>query len=97
MIDNYESRIVDLIRRSDLERNILVFQLFETMQPYSDFIFIVDEEPKALYSQLEHEHHGSFDWKYLEKGPLQWRILLTKLPTDCCELENVDRIGNGKT
>lgn len=90
MLDNYGSRTVDLTQRTDLERNILVFQLFESMQPYSGFVFIVNEEPKALYSQLEHEHHGSFAWKYLEKGPMQWRILLTKLPTDCWPLENTN-------
>jgi uncharacterized protein (DUF2249 family) len=80
MTENYRYPIIDLSERTDLERNILVFQLFESMRPFSHFVFIVKEEPKTIYSQLENEHHGSFVWKYLEEGPQQWRVILTKVP-----------------
>jgi uncharacterized protein (DUF2249 family) len=47
---------------------------------------IADHEPKPLFAQFRERSPEEFDWTYLELGPDQWRVAITKLKASkqCC-------------
>lgn len=37
-----------------------------------------DHDPKPLYYQFQVEMPGAFTWEYLEQGPHDWRVAITR-------------------
>ena len=42
------------------------------------FILLNDHDPLPLHRQFEAEFPGAFTWEYLERGPSDFRIKITK-------------------
>ncbi|MBK9989845.1 MAG: DUF2249 domain-containing protein [Verrucomicrobia bacterium] len=43
------------------------------------FVLLNDHDPVPLRYQFEAEFPGAFSWEYLEKGPDEFRVKITKL------------------
>lgn len=56
----------------------VIFQKFDSLEEGESFILLNDHDPKPLYYQLSATRGDIFDWKYLEQGPYDYRILITK-------------------
>ncbi len=70
-----ELNVKEIIPR---ERHPLIFRTFDELGEGEAFVLINDHDPKPLYYQFLHEREGLFSWKYLEEGPDEWRVEITK-------------------
>ncbi len=59
-------------------RHEMVFDAFEELTSGEAFIFINDHDPKPLYYQIEAESSEPFKWEYLELGPEEWKVKVSK-------------------
>lgn len=60
------------------ERHPLIFKTFDDLKAGESFILVNDHDPKPLHYQFMHEKEDMFSWEYLEQGPEQWRVKITK-------------------
>lgn len=63
-------------------KHATIFQKFEELNPGEAFVLFNDHDPMPLYYQLKQTKGDIFDWEYLEKGPKDFRILITKRPIE---------------
>jgi regulator of cell morphogenesis and NO signaling len=55
-----------------------IFQVFDELQAGESLIIHNDHDPKPVYYQLLGERGNIFTWEYLEQGPENWDVLVTK-------------------
>lgn len=55
-----------------------IFSRFDALNEGASFIIHNDHDPKPLYYQLLGERGNIFIWEYLEEGPENWKVRLTK-------------------
>ncbi len=60
------------------ERHPLIFRTFDELEKGDSFVLINDHDPKPLYYQFMHEKTGLFAWEYIEDGPDEWKVKITK-------------------
>ena len=60
------------------ERHPLIFRTFDELKKGESFILINDHDPKPLYYQFLHEREGLFGWEYIEEGPKDWKVKISK-------------------
>jgi len=70
---------VDVRSLIPAQRHAKIFELIDSLAPGASFVLVNDHDPKPLYYQIEAEHPNEFSWKYLEKGPVVWRVEIGKL------------------
>ncbi len=63
------------------EKHPTIFASFVGLEVGESLVLINDHDPRHLRDEFETEYSGGFDWTYLESGPKQWRIEITKLAT----------------
>jgi uncharacterized protein (DUF2249 family) len=69
---------VDVRPIAPRERHPLIFAAFDALKPGEAFVLVNDHDPKPLYYQFLHEREKQFGWTYLESGPDQWQVKITK-------------------
>lgn len=70
---------IDLRPFAPAKRHEMFFEAFDTLKPGESFLFINDHDPKPLYYQLEAESSEPFKWEYLESGPEEWKLKVSKV------------------
>jgi len=70
-----ELNVKDIVPR---ERHPLIFRTFDELEKGDSFVLVNDHDPKPLYYQFLHEREGQFAWKYVQEGPDEWKVQLTK-------------------
>ena len=58
-----------------------IFQRWLGLAVGSHFVLINDHDPVPLRYQFAAEFPGAFTWEYLEKGPFEFHVKITKLRT----------------
>lgn len=66
-----------------------IFQNFDSLLPGESFVIHNDHDPKPLYYQLLAERGQTFNWDYLEQGPVIWHVRIAKK----AEEEDTDTVG----
>lgn len=56
-----------------------IFQRWFDLPVGQHFVLLNDHDPVPLYYQFEAEYAGAFAWEYLERGPEEFRVKITKL------------------
>ncbi len=56
-----------------------IFQRWLDLPVGKFFVLLNDHDPVPLRYQFEHEFNGAFAWEYLEQGPEEYRVKITKL------------------
>ena len=56
-----------------------IFQRWFDLSVGQHFVLLNDHDPVPLYYQFEAEYAGAFAWEYLERGPEEFRVKITKL------------------
>ena len=69
---------LNVITIAPRERHPLIFSTFDALPSGEAFILVNDHDPKPLYYQFLHEREGLFRWEYLEEGPAQWKVRISK-------------------
>jgi uncharacterized protein (DUF2249 family) len=70
---------LDLRKLPAGERNIRVFQAFESIHPGAIFVLLDNKDLKDIHEQFNHDFAGCFRWKELQKGPDVWIAKIAKL------------------
>ena len=70
-----ELNVTDIVPR---ERHPLIFETFDGLNKGEYFVLINDHDPKPLYYQFLHERAGLFQWEYIEQGPDEWKVKISK-------------------
>lgn len=52
---------------------------FDALALHESLELVSDVDPMHLFVQLANARPGSFDWVYVEQGPIRWRIRLQRL------------------
>jgi uncharacterized protein (DUF2249 family) len=61
------------------QRHPLIFGTFDALAPGQAFEIVNDHDPVPLYFQFEQTRLGQFDWRYLEAGPEQWHVRISRV------------------
>ena len=59
-----------------------IFQRWFDLPVGQYFVLLNDHDPVPLYYQFSAEFAGAFGWEYLEKGPEEFRVKITKIRAD---------------
>lgn len=63
------------------ERHPRIFSTFESLPPGGFFHLVNDHDPRPLWYQFKAEHADTFEWDYLESGPMVWKVRIGKRGT----------------
>ena len=72
------TRDLDVREIAPRVRHPLIFQTFDSLGTGDSFVLINDHDPKPLYYQFEAERAAEFEWEYLQQGPEEWRVRITR-------------------
>lgn len=70
-----------------------IFKLFEELKEGESFTIKNDHDPKPLHYQLLAEKGEIFDWHYLENGPTEWVVKITKKKLNDRKKEILDKLS----
>ena len=73
-----EDLVLDVRSEPPVRRHALIFETFDKLAVGSAFVLVNDHDPKPLYYQFQAERGGTIAWEYLEQGPAQWRVKVSK-------------------
>lgn len=63
------------------EKHARIFQRWDELATGAHFILLNDHDPIPLRYQFEAEYPGAYSWDYVERGPEEFRVRITKLQT----------------
>ena len=69
---------LDLRVMPPFERHIKIFEEWEILQVGKTLRIINDHDPKPLHYQFEAELPDTYEWNYIENGPKDWIVEITK-------------------
>jgi uncharacterized protein (DUF2249 family) len=69
-----KTKVLDVRSLIPAERHRSIFVTYDRLAVGGKFILINDHDPKPLFYQFQAEHSSEFSWRYLEQGPLLWRV-----------------------
>ena len=61
------------------QRHSTIFGRFDDLLPGQALQILNDHDPQPLHRQFDSRSPGQFQWAYLEQGPSQRRVLISKL------------------
>ncbi len=60
-------------------KHATIFQRWLDLPVGGYFVLLNDHDPVPLYYQFEGQFPGAFRWDYLERGPEEFRVKISKL------------------
>jgi uncharacterized protein (DUF2249 family) len=60
------------------EKHARIFQRWLDLPVGAFFVLLNDHDPVPLYYQFEAQFRGAFTWRYLQEGPEEFRVQITK-------------------
>ena len=63
-------------------KHATIFQTYEDLVPGDYFVLQNDHDPKPLYYQFNAEKTNEFGWEYLQEGPDEWEVKISKLKAE---------------
>lgn len=73
-----EENILDVTLLEPRQKHPTIFARFDELAEGESLTIHNDHDPKPLYYQLLGERGNIFIWKYLEQGPENWKVQMTK-------------------
>ncbi|MEQ6375471.1 DUF2249 domain-containing protein [Bacillaceae bacterium S4-13-58] len=59
-------------------RHPRIFEVFDGLATGEVMELTNDHDPRPLHYQFMIEREDQFEWQYLEEGPMQWRVAISK-------------------
>ncbi|AIF42759.1 DUF2249 domain-containing protein [Virgibacillus sp. SK37] len=59
-------------------RHPRIFEVFDELKAGEIMELTNDHDPKPLQYQFMMERKDTFEWEYLEEGPMLWRVAIGK-------------------
>lgn len=60
-------------------KHAMIFQRWTELAVGAHFVLVNDHDPVPLYYQFAGEFPGAFSWEYLERGPEEFAVKITRL------------------
>ncbi len=76
-MSDYKAR-VDAREYAPRDKHRVILETYNNLKAKEKMELLNDHDPKPLYYQFSAEFPDQFTWKYLEKGPEVWRVLIEK-------------------
>jgi uncharacterized protein (DUF2249 family) len=73
-----EPDVVDVREIPHGRRHPRIFTRFGRLAPGESFVLVNNHDPKPLRREFEAAHPGRFSWEYVESGPEQWQVRITR-------------------
>lgn len=70
--------ILDVTLLEPKQKHPTIFVRFDELAEGENLIIHNDHDPKPLYYQLLGERGNIFEWEYLERGPVWWKVKISK-------------------
>lgn len=61
------------------QRHPTIFGTFDALPLGSHFEILNDHDPAPLRYQFENTRPGQYGWNYLQAGPAQWRVRISRV------------------
>lgn len=74
-----KSELIDVRTIPHYERHALIFQKFDALAVGESIRLLNDHDPVPLGMQFEQMRPGQMKWEYIERGPLEFRIRITRV------------------
>ncbi|WP_442594421.1 DUF2249 domain-containing protein [Neobacillus sp. D3-1R] len=60
------------------EKHPTIFNTFDGLNPGENMLIVNDHDPRPLLYQFMMERPEQFEWEYIEEGPENWRVAISK-------------------
>ncbi|AGC61064.1 hypothetical protein MULP_01044 [Mycobacterium liflandii 128FXT] len=92
MVDNE----LDMRRLPKTDEHPIAFATYADLPVGGSFVLVSNHDPQCLHEEFEADYAGSYQWEYVQKGPTDWRIRISKLATSPLPtaLTNTAEIGD---
>ncbi|MFJ6070865.1 DUF2249 domain-containing protein [Streptomyces sp. NPDC093065] len=74
-----DSTVVDVREILHGRRHPRIFTRFARLAEGESFVLVNNHAPKPLRREFEAAHPGAFAWEYVESGPEQWQVRITRV------------------
>ncbi|WP_406151608.1 DUF2249 domain-containing protein [Streptomyces sp. NBC_01012] len=74
-----DSTVVDVREIPHGRRHPRIFTRFARLAERESFVLVNNHDPKPLRREFEATHPGAFAWEYVESGPEQWQVRITRV------------------
>jgi uncharacterized protein (DUF2249 family) len=71
--------VINVTELKPIDRLGVIYTTFDSLESGQRMEIINDHDPIHLHQKLGTDRGGQFDWKYLQEGPVEWRIAITKI------------------
>jgi uncharacterized protein (DUF2249 family)/quercetin dioxygenase-like cupin family protein len=70
---------IDVRQLRKPDKHPTIFATYAALAVGGSFVLVNNHDPKHLHDEFEADYAGSYGWDYVEKGPKDFRIRITKL------------------
>jgi len=70
---------LDLRPLPPYQRHSLIFETWGGLAAGQTLKIINDHDPKPLKYQFQFEHADTFEWEYVQSGPVDWVVNINKI------------------
>ncbi|PZT76349.1 MULTISPECIES: DUF2249 domain-containing protein [unclassified Streptomyces] len=74
-----DSAVVDVREIPHGRRHPRIFTRFARLADGESFVLVNNHDPKPLRREFEATHPDAFTWEYVESGPEQWQVRITRV------------------
>ncbi|WP_405939962.1 DUF2249 domain-containing protein [Streptomyces sp. NBC_00726] len=74
-----DSTVVDVREIPHGRRHPRIFTRFARLAEGESFVLVNNHDPKPLRREFEATHPGRFTWEYVESGPEQWQVRISRV------------------
>ena len=60
------------------KRQPVILGTLDELEPGETVMLINDHDPEPLSYKLQSEHPGEYRWEYLQQGPDEWKVKITR-------------------
>lgn len=82
------SPVIDVRQIPPPQRHTTIFSKFDALQPGEALQIVSDHDPRPLRYQFDSRSPCQFKWAYLQAGPYEWRVQISKQETPALAQEN---------
>lgn len=72
------SNVLDVTSLPPREKHTTIFSRFDALNEGEQLTLYNDHDPKPLYFELRQLKGDVFQWDYIEKGPVGWKVNITR-------------------
>lgn len=72
------SPVIDVRQIPPPQRHTTIFGKFDELLPGEALQIVSDHDPRPLHYQFDARSPGQFKWAYLQSGPAEWRVQISK-------------------